>query len=168
VIERQPQSSIADLDRDPSGTDSQRQPERPVTSAEQAAGPDKGKKADKADKAARRVFGDTQDAEKMLLRWVRASLALMGTGVGIDRALVLLSASAPMLDPLYLLRLAGQLLTLVGMSALWVACYQHWQTVKRIRADEPLPTFKIPLALSVGVAVSVLGVIALMGIVAYR
>jgi uncharacterized membrane protein YidH (DUF202 family) len=127
-----------------------------------------GKPAGKAAKSARRIFEGTQDADKMLIRWVKVSTTLVATGVGVDRALAYLSGTAPLLDPAHVLRLTGQCLALLGIVALWIACYQHWQTVQRIRNDDPLPNFRFSLTLTVGACVSVLAVVVLISVVVAR
>ncbi|TWX38770.1 DUF202 domain-containing protein [Frigoribacterium sp. ACAM 257] len=111
----------------------------------------------------RRVYGTGQEPdvrfslanERTFLAWVRTSLALVAGGVALEALGLGLQPG---------LRLAASLVLIVAGIAAPVQAWVGWaRTERALRADQPLPS--APLALPLGVAVTVAGVLVLLGVV---
>ncbi len=111
----------------------------------------------------RRVYGTGQEPdvrfslanERTFLAWVRTSLALVAGGVALEALGLGLQPG---------LRLAASLVLIVAGIAAPVQAWIGWaRTERALRADRPLPS--APLALPLGVAVAVAGVLVLLGVV---
>ena len=110
-----------------------------------------------------------EDAEKMIIRWVKVSLSLVTTGAAANRALAYLEGSGSrLIDPFNLLRIVTIALAVVGVVAIWAACVQHWETLRRIERGEPPSKPRLSLGLAVGIAVAVLVVVAAAALVVVR
>ena len=109
------------------------------------------------------------DSETKLLRWIKLSLTLASTGVGLISALKYLEGTGPgRLDPYSVLRVVGVALVILGVGAAWASCVEHWRTLQRIASGDPPPEPRLTLALVVGVTIAVLSVIALLAALTAR
>jgi len=125
------------------------------------------KLADRWEKQQDRLAKLHLDGDKLLLRWLRTSLFLVTTGIGIERGLKYLEGgrAGPSLDPYAVLRLVGLGFVLIGLGALLVACVEHRERLRVIRQGDPPPVPDFALSLWVSVAVAILSVIAFIAAV---
>lgn len=139
--------------------------------------PDKGKKKKKdkgaenepqRDRATERIFDGRMDADKIMIKWIRAAVALTTTGVAIERVLWHVSYSGhARVDPFSILRFVGLGIALIGVFSLIIACQQHFAILRRLDRGEPPPLFKIPLSLFVGVSMAVLVTLGVVGVIIF-
>jgi uncharacterized membrane protein YidH (DUF202 family) len=123
------------------------------------------KEAKREAKSVERIFEGRQDADKIMIKWIRAAMSLVATGVAIERVVWHVQYSGlNRIDPYSVLRGVGIGLAVLGVAALGIACAQHQQTLKRLDLGEPPPLFRIPLSLVVGVVLAALSVAALAGV----
>jgi uncharacterized membrane protein YidH (DUF202 family) len=155
-----PQAPVVDGAAEPSTDKVEKAAEKGAEKAE--------KDAEKQQKEGDRLAKLYLDGDNTLLRWLRTSLFLVTTGIGVERGLQYLeqTRAGPSLDPYAVLRMVALGLVLLGIGSLWLACVDHLRELRAIRHGDspPLPSFS--LSLWVSGAVAIMSVIAFLAILA--
>lgn len=106
-------------------------------------------------------------AERTLLAWIRTSLSLIGFGFGIDQIVTAIQRTRRLNDveTMYLSRIIGLAFIAVGLYAVLSAAIEHRRELRRIQRDDYLYTSRRSNALSVAIALMVIGIFAFLGII---
>jgi len=100
--------------------------------------------------------------ERTLMAWVRTGASLITFGFGFYKFFEFMYEEEPKRPPSHLLgpRAYGVLFIFMGVGFLGVATVQHWQSMKRLRAQHGAAPFS--LALLLAALVTALGILALL------
>ncbi|HIK40182.1 DUF202 domain-containing protein [Thermoleptolyngbya sp. M55_K2018_002] len=106
-------------------------------------------------------------AERTLLAWIRTSLSLIGFGFGIDQIVTAIQRTRRLddMETMYLSRIIGLAFIAVGLYAVLSAAIEHRRELRRIQRDDYLYTSRRSNALSVAIALMVIGIFAFLGII---
>ena len=103
-------------------------------------------------------------AERTLLAWIRTGLAMMGFGFVVARFGLFLRELAVASDALPERRLAASLwfgttLVVLGVVVNVCAALQHWSTLRKLAAGQPIAGRWLSLATITALALAVLGLL---------
>jgi putative membrane protein len=100
--------------------------------------------------------------DRTLLAWVRTGTSLVTFGFTLYKFFQYLNEQDPQRHPAHILgtRTLGLLMVAIGVVTLGLACWQHQQSIKRLRAHYPEIPFSPAYVLAA--LMSVLGILALI------
>lgn len=104
-------------------------------------------------------------ADRTLMAWIRTSLSLIGFGFGIGKFYDYLeTAGREPLDPIRSTLIVGGSFIAVGMFGLLAATIQHKRILKRLNAPDFAYDAMRPIALSVAIALLLIGAFSFIAI----
>jgi putative membrane protein len=104
--------------------------------------------------------------ERTTMAWVRTAASLITFGFSVYKFFSIESRKAEIAERLVGPREFGLMMITVGLIALFIATIQHWHTMRSLRAHYAGTPMPRSLAALVGGLMSVLGIIALIAVIA--
>jgi len=104
--------------------------------------------------------------DRTLIAWLRTSLALIGFGFGVGRALEYLEKVGRVADPFYTAKIFGGGFIIIGVLAVIVAIIQHLRIEKRLQKQGYHRVEPVPLGLLTGIVLLLIGIYAFVVVLA--
>lgn len=104
--------------------------------------------------------------DRTLIAWLRTSLALIGFGFGVGRALEYLEKVGRVADPFYTAKIFGGGFIIIGVLAVIVAVLQHVRIEKRLQKKGYHRKEPWPLGLLTAIMLLLIGVYAFVVVLA--
>ena len=98
--------------------------------------------------------------DRTLIAWIRTSLALIGFGFGVGRALEYLEKIGRVADPFHTAKIFGGGFIMIGVLALIAAIIQHLRIEKRLQKQGYHRVEPVPLGLLTAIVLVLLGIFA--------